>query len=112
MNGDPLLIKMLLNNLLENAIKYTPKTKLVTVEVFENNEGKHLHVADQGPGIPDAEKHQVFEKFYRMGDEKTRSAKGTGLGLYLCKKIAHDHKGTIHVANNDPEGSVFKVKFR
>lgn len=112
MKGDPLLIKMLLNNLLDNTIKYTPKSRQVTVEVFENNQGKHLLVADQGPGIPDAEKQQIFEKFYRMGDEKTRSAKGTGLGLYLCKKIARDHKGTIHVTDNDPEGSVFNVIFR
>ena len=103
---------MLLNNLLDNTIKYTPKSRQVTVEVFENNQGKHLLVADQGPGIPDAEKQQIFEKFYRMGDEKTRSAKGTGLGLYLCKKIARDHKGTIHVTDNDPEGSVFNVIFR
>ena len=112
MNGDPLLIKMLVNNLLENAIKYTPKSTEVSVAVTESREGKMLVVSDNGPGIPDSEKQLVFEKFYRMGDVKTRSAKGTGLGLYLCKKIAQDHKGSINVTDNQPEGSIFKVVFR
>lgn len=110
--GDPLLIKMLVNNLLENALKYTPKDKPVTVNVKYDKGSKILSVADNGPGIPDAEKRLIFEKFYRMGDEKTRSSKGTGLGLYLCKKIADDHKGSISVEDNHPAGSIFKVVFK
>lgn len=112
MSGDPVLIKMLVNNLVENALKYAPKDKAVHVSVTENKEGKCITVSDLGPGIPEAEKQLIFEKFYRMGDERTRSSKGTGLGLYLCKKIAHDHHGKITVSDNQPQGSVFKVVFK
>ncbi len=110
--GDPLLIKMLINNLLENALKYAPKDKPVAVKVTSGKEGMQLFVADLGPGIPDTEKPLIFEKFYRMGDEKTRSSKGTGLGLYLCKKIAKDHNGVLTVSDNTPNGSVFKAVFK
>jgi two-component system, OmpR family, sensor histidine kinase CiaH len=53
----------------------------------------------------------VFKKFYRIGNEQTRTAKGTGLGLYLCKKIADDHSGSITIAENQPRGSNFIVRF-
>jgi signal transduction histidine kinase len=70
-----------------------------------------LRITDEGFGIPADEKSKVFHKFYRIGSEQTRSAKGTGLGLYLCKKIAEDHSATIKVEDNPPKGSVFEVKF-
>jgi signal transduction histidine kinase len=62
-------------------------------------------------GIPDSEKKKVFEKFYRTGDETTRRTKGTGLGLYLCKKIAETHKANISVTDNLPTGTSFAVIF-
>ena len=111
-NGDPLLLKMLINNLLENALKYAPKDKPVMVKVSAIKEGMQLLVMDLGPGIPEDQKPLIFEKFYRMGDEQTRSSKGTGLGLYLCNKIAKDHKGHLSVIDNNPTGSVFKVLFK
>jgi len=112
LSGDPLLIKMLINNLLENAIKYTPRNTPVIVKVGQDKEGLKLAVTDFGPGIPEAEKPLIFDKFYRMGDEQTRSSKGTGLGLYLCKKIVKDHNGILTVSDNQPNGSVFKVVFK
>jgi len=62
--------------------------------------------------VPDAEKKNIFEKFYRIGNENTRQAKGTGLGLYLCKKIAQSHKANISVTDNNPQGSNFTVIFK
>lgn len=112
LTGDPLLIKLLVNNLLENALKYSPKDKPVTVKVEETMDSAALLVIDNGPGIPDEEKVQVFDKFYRMGNENTRNAKGTGLGLYLCKKIVKDHNGSITIMDNKPTGSIFKVSFK
>ncbi|MEI2711349.1 MAG: ATP-binding protein [Chitinophagaceae bacterium] len=54
----------------------------------------------------------MFEKFYRAGNENTRAAKGTGLGLYLCKKIVEDHNGYISVTDNLPQGSIFTATFK
>lgn len=107
--GEQLLLQLLISNLLENALKYSSKDKAVQLGLA--TEGKHikLTVSDEGAGIPDTEKKKIFTKFYRIGSESTRSTKGTGLGLYLCKKIATDHKGSIAVKDNTPQGSIFTV---
>lgn len=107
--GEATLLQMLLNNLVGNAIKYSAKDKAVTISVKNSHQKALIEVADEGAGISDAEKKKIFEKFYRSGDENTRSTKGTGLGLYLCKKIVSDHRGTITVKDNQPHGSVFSV---
>ena len=109
--GDPLLLQILVNNLLENAVKYSPKEGIIQCNLKQVNKSVILEVIDQGPGIPDTEKNRVFEKFYRIGNENTRTAKGTGLGLYLCHKIAKDHKASIRVMDNSPMGSNFSVSF-
>lgn len=110
--GEPLLLQMLVNNLIENALKYSPKELPVTVCLSEEGQYIKLSVSDEGQGIADAEKKKIFTKFYRIGDENTRKAKGTGLGLYLCKKIAEDHNGYISVTDNQPAGSTFTVLFK
>ena len=102
---------MLVNNLLDNALKYSPKESPVTVTLTEDNQTARLIISDQGFGIADAEKKKIFDKFYRSGNENTRQAKGTGLGLYLCKKIAESHNGYISVTDNHPGGSSFAVTF-
>jgi two-component system sensor histidine kinase CiaH len=109
--GDSLLLQILVNNLLENAVKYSPKEGLIQCKLHAVNKQVLLEVIDQGPGIPDDEKRKVFEKFYRIGNENTRTAKGTGLGLFLCHKIAKDHKATIRVMDNLPTGCNFSVSF-
>ena len=111
MTGDPFLLHLLVNNLLENALKYSPKESAVTLTLTKENAHTLLTVKDNGPGIPDEEKKKIFGKFYRSGQETTRQTKGTGLGLYLCRKIAADHKATIKVADNSPTGSIFTVVF-
>jgi len=110
-NGDPLLLKLLVSNLLENANKYSPKDKPITIKLRKTGTGIQLIVKDEGCGIRKEEKKNVFRKFYRIGNEQTRTAKGTGLGLYLCKKIAEDHGGSITVEDNQPQGSNFIVSF-
>lgn len=109
--GDPLLLQMLINNLVENAIKYSPKEKPVTAVLETQGNKIHLKVIDEGPGIPDDEKKNIFSKFYRIGNETTRKTQGTGLGLYLCRIIAKDHNADISVTNNKPSGSIFIVSF-
>jgi signal transduction histidine kinase len=110
--GDALLLQMLINNLLENAIKYSPKENPVTAILKKNKSGIELQVKDEGPGIEDNEKKKVFTKFYRIGNEATRKTQGTGLGLYLCRKIVQSHNGDISVTNNEPHGSNFIVIFK
>jgi len=110
--GETLLLQMLVNNLVENALKYSPKESPITVSLSEEGQYIKLSVSDEGQGITDAEKKKIFTKFYRIGDENTRKAKGTGLGLYLCKKIAEDHNGNISVTDNQPTGCTFTVLFK
>ena len=112
LKGDVLLIEILVNNLLENAVKYAPADKSITCRLTRHNDRIELHIIDEGVGIIDKEKKNIFEKFYRLGSEQVRNSKGTGLGLYLCKKIAHDHHGTIKVLDNKPAGSDFAVFFQ
>ena len=109
--GDPLLLQMLINNLLENAIKYSPKESTISARLKKYRSGIELQIKDQGAGISDEEKKKVFTKFYRVGNEATRKTQGTGLGLYLCRKIAKYHNADIAVTNNEPCGSIFTVVF-
>jgi signal transduction histidine kinase len=109
--GDALLLKLLVSNLLENANKYSPEAKPVVVTLQQQNNQVMLEVADEGIGIADEEKDVVFQKFYRVGNEQTRKTQGTGLGLYLCKKIAEDHNAFIKLKDNQPSGSIFSVQF-
>ena len=107
--GEHVLLQLMLNNLTGNAIKYSPKEKTIHIKLEASNGHALLSIADEGKGINNGEKKKIFEKFYRVGNEATRTAKGTGLGLYLCKKIVQDHKGKIEVADNKPTGSIFTV---
>jgi signal transduction histidine kinase len=109
--GENLLLEMLVNNLIENALKYSPKNKEINIALQQNNNQILLKVSDEGLGIENEEKKKVFDKFYRTGNENTRSAKGTGLGLYLCKKIMQSHNGNISVTDNIPQGSIFTATF-
>jgi len=84
--GDALLLEIIVNNLVENALKYSPKDTPVTIRLKTSGAVAKLEVADRGAGIADDEKKKVFQKFYRIGNEATKRAKGTGLGLYLTKK--------------------------
>jgi two-component system sensor histidine kinase CiaH len=110
-NGDRLLLQMLTNNLIENAIKYTPKESPVTINLLDENNKIILQVKDEGRGIADEEKGKIFGKYYRIGNAATKAAKGTGLGLYLSKKIAGQHNAVISVTDNLPSGAIFTVAF-
>lgn len=112
LKGDPLLLQMLINNLLENAVKYSSKDTVIQAGLIKYRSGIELTVKDEGPGIPEEEKKKIFSKFYRIGTEATRKTKGTGLGLYICRKIARAHNGDISVTNNEPRGSIFTVIFK
>jgi signal transduction histidine kinase len=109
--GEPLLIQLLINNLIDNANKYAPVTEPIYIHLQSHQNMIQLIIKDQGPGIAAADKNKVFEKFYRVGAETTRTTKGSGLGLYLCKRIAEFHNATIQLNANKPTGSIFTVTF-
>jgi signal transduction histidine kinase len=110
--GETILLQMLVSNLLDNALKYSPQQAPVKVIIEKENGNVVLTVADEGEGIGDSEKKKVFQKFYRTGNEGTRKAKGTGLGLYLCARIVKDHHGKITLTDNKPSGVVFAVHLK
>jgi K+-sensing histidine kinase KdpD len=109
--GDPILMQILINNLIENAVKYSPPDSVVEILLNRIDDQGILEVRDEGPGIPKKEWKRIFQKFYRVGNEDTRTTQGTGLGLYLCRKITLDHRMRLEVADNYPRGSLFKVRF-
>ncbi|MFM2136555.1 MAG: hypothetical protein RL021_1955 [Bacteroidota bacterium] len=108
--GDPRALSTLVNNLLENAVKYSPGGTPIGLLLRRTDKEAELNVIDSGIGIPEEEKQLVFRKFYRSGDELTRSTKGTGLGLFLVKYITDKHKGTVSISDNTPKGTVFSVR--
>jgi two-component system phosphate regulon sensor histidine kinase PhoR len=103
-------INTILHNLIENAIKYSGDHKEVVVEAAQSNDFCILCIKDRGLGIPDREKSMIFERFYRIGSEETRTTKGTGLGLYIVRKIVENHYGKIRVRDNEPRGSVIEIQ--
>jgi len=107
--GDKLLLQLAINNLLDNAIKYSGKDDVVLVKVFKQNKKIILRVADEGMGVNSSEKEKIFEKYFRGSG---RQAKGTGLGLYLTREIIRQHNGTITMKNNELRGSTFEIQIR
>lgn len=107
---DAAIFPSIIINLVENALKYTSLESKVIVELKKQNQ-IILKVSDEGKGISTAEKAKVFDKFYRIGSEETRNTKGTGLGLFIVKKMIEMHGGSISVSDNQPQGSVFEIRF-
>ena len=111
--GDPFLLKIAINNLIDNAIKYSPKHSETHLSLLDRKSDQfQLMVKDEGLGIPAEEKQNIFKKFYRIGNTATKESKGTGIGLYLTGKIIKQHKGTIIVNDNIPSGSVFIIELK
>ena len=108
-NGDRLLLQMLVNNLIDNALKYGGKDLPISISLSEESNKITLQVKDQGKGIAVEERDKIFTKFYRLGNAATKAAKGTGLGLYLVKKVAMQHNANISVTDNSPSGTNFTV---
>lgn len=111
-SGDTFMLQIAISNLIENAIKYAPKETAIKATLKVNNNNANLSIIDEGHGIHDSEKKEVFKKFYRLGTDATKKAKGTGLGLFLVDKIVSAHNGKISVINNSPTGSIFVIQLK
>ncbi len=108
--ADKNAMTLLINNLLENAWKYSKNEKNIFVHGSSKDQWVVMEIRDQGIGIPDNEKRKIFNKFYRIGNEETRSTKGTGLGLFICKYIVDQHNAKIQIIDNVPNGTIVKVE--
>lgn len=107
-SGDPVHLRRLLFNLVDNAVKYTPERGLVKVSIEEEGKWAVLSVTDTGIGIAEEDRGRVFQRFFRSAE--ARSARGgSGLGLSIVKSIAEAHEGRIELESTPGKGSTFKV---
>ena len=109
--GDEQMLSVFISNLIDNALKYG-SNKPIQVHLSQSATHISLSVADNGPGIPMGEEKRIFEKFYRIGNEETRSSKGTGLGLFIVEAVAKMHGAEVSAANRPEGGASFSVKFK
>lgn len=107
--GDPARLRQVFENILGNAIKYSPEGSVVSVRITETDRTVRISVHDQGIGIPSDEMKFLFERFTRATNAKRSKIKGTGLGLYLAKTLVERHGGNIQVQSKLGEGSTFTV---
>lgn len=107
------MIQIAIANLISNSIKYSEENSVnISVKVQRESMLTKISVIDQGIGIPETERTNVFTKFYRIGDEKTRTTKGSGLGLYLVKEIAKLHDARVLIEDNLPSGTSVSLIFK
>ncbi len=108
--ADENMMLIVIRNLITNAIKYGLGAP-IHIKTEKSKTGFKICISDQGIGISEGDKKRIFEKFYRVGDEKTRSQPGSGLGLFLVKKITEIHAGKVIVTDNSPKGTKFILTF-
>jgi len=106
---DIFFIETIINNLLENALKYGGESGNIELYLFRKADRLVFGVKDQGPGIPREEIKEVFEKFYRSGNEDTRQQKGSGLGLFIVAELVRMHQGKVNYKENSPQGANFEI---
>ncbi|WP_178075866.1 sensor histidine kinase [Paenibacillus oralis] len=108
--ADRIRITQVFDNLINNALKYSPGKEVIRIRIAEEAGCYVIEVTDYGIGIP-AEMHaRLFDKFYRVSHSGSRQIKGSGLGLYIVKKIVTDHGGTITLTSEVGRGSTFRLR--
>lgn len=105
---DPDRMREVITNLFDNAVKYTDEGK-VSLGITGNKDVIQIRVSDTGPGIPPEDLPHLFQKFYRVDNSATRTIGGTGLGLFISKKIVELYRGTIWAESELGKGSTFYI---
>jgi two-component system phosphate regulon sensor histidine kinase PhoR len=105
--ADPDRLKEILTNLVGNAVKYTPDGGRVVVKVKKESGLAQVSVVDNGTGISEEDQKHLFEKFYRVENEQTRTVKGSGLGLFITKQLVEKMGGQIGISSKAGAGSTF-----
>ena len=107
--GDELRLEQVLQNLVQNAIKYSPDGGRITVQIGRRGQSAVISVTDQGIGIPEAAHSELFQRYYRAGNAAESGIAGLGIGLYVVQEIVKRHGGTLEVASTEGEGSTFTI---
>jgi signal transduction histidine kinase len=108
--ADEAQLRQVLDNLRDNAIKYSPAGGDVRLEVEAHDRSVLFKVADSGLGIPASEQGRIFEKFYRLDPQQSRGVGGSGLGLYICRELVERMNGRLEVDSEPGRGSRFTVR--
>ena len=109
---DKELMRIAINNLLTNAIKYSNPGGVVSLSAEETDSSVRIAVSDSGIGIDSGELEKIFEKFYRSSSNEVRTRAGHGIGLALAREIVQLHQGTLTVSSEPGKGSIFTIEFR
>lgn len=109
LQGDESRLRQLFNNLIENAVKYTPENGQINVAARRSWDWIEVDVSNSGSPIPPEHLPHIFERFYRIESSRTRTAGGSGLGLAISREIARQHRGEISAQSNSESGTVFSV---
>ncbi|MCP5102895.1 MAG: HAMP domain-containing histidine kinase, partial [bacterium] len=106
---DPGAVRLILVNLVQNALKYAAEGKYIGITLYKDGSRAAMKVTDRGMGIPVAEWENIFDKFYRVPDDTVKAMEGSGLGLFLVHHAVNAHNGTIAVKSKPGKGSTFTV---
>jgi two-component system phosphate regulon sensor histidine kinase PhoR len=108
-DGDPVILRQVVLNLLDNAIKYSPAGGRIAVRVTASGQTVALEVQDSGPGIPLEHRDKIFDRFYRVDESRSREAGGAGLGLAIARWGANAHGGRLELECPSTGGCVFRM---
>lgn len=109
-DADPVILRQILINLTDNAIKYSPAKGCITIRVHRDGDGMAaMDVTDSGPGIPAAHRERIFDRFYRVDEARARHTGGVGLGLAIAKWGAQAHGGDLTLAGTSEHGCTFRL---
>jgi len=107
---DESIIRIIVDNLLENAVKYSEPNERIDVKLYETGSELNIQVEDLGIGISEKDKLKVIDRFYRGDHKNVRKQKGTGLGLYIVKRLSDKLNGSLSISDNLPTGTIIRVK--
>ena len=107
--SDPVKMHQILSNLVDNAFKYSPENSTVRIHGERRDDTVVVMIEDNGCGVPEDLQQRIFDRFYQVDQSTTRKIGGTGLGLYICRKLADAVDGKVWLERSDERGSVFAM---
>jgi len=109
---DPALLRLALLNLIQNAIRYSPPAKPISLRGFQGEDAVFIEVTDHGPGIAPEHRQKIFERFYRVDKARSREGGGAGLGLAIVKWAVERMGGAVELKSEVDQGSTFRLRLR